>query len=73
MKLIKAFLKAVYDVMVLISISSLFNSVMTFGKNEFLKYSVLQFKNGTFVLFVVSKKRLTDWIRLLRYFGNFKL
>ena len=73
MKLKKAFLKAVYDVMVLISISSLFNSVMTFGKNEFLKYSVLQFKNGTFVLFVVSKKRLTDWIRLLRYFGNFKL
>ena len=73
MKLNKAFLKAVYDVMVLISISSLFNSVMTFGKNEFLKYSVLQFKNGTFVLFVVSKKRLTDWIRLLRYFGNFKL
>ena len=73
MKLNKAFLKAVYDVMLLISISSLFNSVMTFGKNEFLKYSVLQFKNGTFVLFVVSKKRLTDWIRLLRYFGNFKL
>ena len=73
MKLNKAFLKAVYDVMVLIPISSLFNSVMTFGKNEFLKYSVLQFKNGTFVLFVVSKKRLTDWIRLLRYFGNFKL
>ena len=73
MKLNKAFLKAAYDVMVLISISSLFNSVMTFGKNEFLKYSVLQFKNGTFVLFVVSKKRLTDWIRLLRYFGNFKL
>ena len=54
MKLNKAFLKAVYDVMLLILMSSLFHSVMTFGKKEFLKYSVLHLKDGTFVLFLVS-------------------
>ena len=47
MKLNKAFLKAVYDVMPLIIMSSLFHSVMTFGEKEFLKY----LKDGTFVLF----------------------
>ena len=54
MKLNKAFLKAVYDVMLLILMSSLFHSVMTFGKKEFLKYSVLQLKGGTLLLFLVS-------------------
>ena len=54
MKLNKAFLKAVYEVMLLILMSSLFHSVMTFGKKEFLKYSVLHLKDGTFVLFLVS-------------------
>ena len=53
-KLSKAFLKAVYDVMLLILMSSLFHSVMTLGKKEFLKYSVLQLKDGAFVLFLVS-------------------
>ena len=60
----KAFLKAEYDVMLLMLISSLFHSVMTFGKKEFLKYSVLQLKGGTLLLFLVSQKRLTDGIRL---------
>ena len=50
----KAFLKAEYDVMLLILMSSLFHSVMTFGKKEFLKYSVLQLKDGTLLLFLVS-------------------
>ena len=50
-KLNKGFLKTVYDVMFLILMSSLFHSVMTFGKKEFLKYSVLLLKDGTFVLF----------------------
>ena len=54
MKLDKAFLKAVYDVMLLILMSSLFHSVMTFGKEEFLKYFVLHLKDGTFLLFLVS-------------------
>ena len=54
MKLSKAFLKAVYEVMLLILISSLFLGVITFGKKEFLKYSVLQLKDVTFVLFLVS-------------------
>ena len=54
MKLNKAFLKAVYDVMLLILMSSLFHSVMTFGKEEFLKYFVLHLKDGTFLLFLVS-------------------
>ena len=54
MKLNKLLLKAVYDVMQLILMSSLFHSVKTFGKKEFLKYSVLQLKDGTFVLFLVS-------------------
>ena len=53
MKLNKAFLKAVYDAMLLILMSGLFHSVMTFGKKE-LKYSVLQLKDRTFVLFLVS-------------------
>ena len=54
MKLIKAFLKAVYDVMLLILMSSLLHSVMTFGKEGFLKYCVLQLKDGTFVLFLLA-------------------
>ena len=52
MKLDKAFLKAVYDVMLLILMSSLLHSVMTLGKKEFLKYSVLHLKDGIFVLFL---------------------
>ena len=63
MKLNKAFLKAVYDDMILILMSSLFHSVMTFGKKEFLKYSLLLLKDGTFVLFLVLEKQLTDGIR----------
>ena len=54
MKLNKAFSKAVYDVMLLILMSSLFHSVMIFGKEEFLKYFVLHLKDGTFLLFLVS-------------------
>ena len=54
MKLNKAFLKAVYDAMLLILMSGLFHSDMTFGKKEFLKYSVLQLKDRTFVLYLVS-------------------
>ena len=50
----KAFLKAVYDVMILVLRSYLCHSAITFGKKEFLKYSVLQLEDGTFVLFLVS-------------------
>ena len=49
----KASLKAVYDDMLSILMSSLFNSVLTFEKKEFLKYSLLLLKDGTFVLFLV--------------------
>ena len=49
----EAFLKAVYDDMLSILMSSLFNSVLTFEKKEFLKYSLLLLKDGTFVLFLV--------------------
>ena len=54
MKLNKTFLKAVYDVVLLILMSSLFYSLMTFGKREFSKYLVLHLKDGTFLLFLVS-------------------
>ena len=54
MKLNKVFSKTVYDVMLLILMLSLFHSVMIFGKKEFLKYFVLQLKDETFVLFLVS-------------------
>ena len=52
MKLNKVFLKAVHDAMHLILLSSLLHSVMTLGKKEFLKYSVLHLKDGIFVLFL---------------------
>ena len=65
MKLNKAFLKAVHDVMLLILMSSLFHSVMTFGKKEFLKYSVLHLKDGIFVLFMDSSYMERDYKGIL--------
>ena len=38
-----------YDVIVLISVSGLFHSFMPFGKIEFIKYSVIQIKEGALV------------------------
>ena len=57
MKLNKAFLKAVYDVMLLILMSSLFHSVMTFGKKEFLKYSVVLY-SWCYILCVIMTQRI---------------
>ena len=52
-KLNKELLKMFCDVVFVIFISSLFHSFITLGKKEFIKYSVLQLKDGIFLLFLV--------------------
>lgn len=47
-----------YDVIVFISVSGLFHSFMSFGKIEFIKYSVMQIKEGAFVSFFNTTKTI---------------
>ena len=49
--------------MLWISMSSLLHSVMTFGKKEFLKYSVLHIKDGTFISSII--KTINWWKRMV--------